>query len=552
MSAYNGPLGRRLRAVAVADDDVDLPVPGDDNDPDVDWEDNRSSFNPVRIAQRMQEKLPMRLHEDTGDVWVYRRGYWSRDRTALTDTMCRTLNHKYRAPRHRQSVTDMAGRLLRDSEMFVDPSAPDQHHIAVPGGLFRLSDGLIVPHDPAVQTFYALSADPEPGPTPRLDEFLGLVLPAEDHERFLDALAYAVSPFYQQNYTFLLVGSGGNGKSRALELLRAMVPRRCRSSKSLHQLEERFAVNALYGKVLNCCDETSAKYLANSSMFKAISGGGEVSIEPKGKEPFDGIIWAKLFFAANEIPIMADAGSDSHMRRWVIFKFPNQIEWDRSKSAALQDEMPQILHRLLSRLVGVDDFAIRTTELGEAAKAEMAFEADVVRQWWADTDLRKPGEFLNRTFAYADFNRDDKDIPGWCQRTGHKPMSNRSFFRKLRFLFGRDEYKSNGQEGWKLSDDDCVNPEKTPLKPGKTPLKTGKTPLTDSKLPFPETQCDLRGHADDEGTQGRKGTFSEVALYTSSNRVSTDNMVFERGHWTDPRMIPDPFESAPLDDPRIS
>jgi P4 family phage/plasmid primase-like protien len=410
----------------------------------VDPED-RSGFRPVRLSRLLRERTPLRV-DAAGVLWSYYQGVWRQDKPYVARTLPLVMGDHYRKPKHLGTVTDRILAELEAEGLTVDPSIPDRDHVALPSGLFNFRTGERVDHDSDVMTFYRLSADPEfDAPTPRLDEFLGLVLPAEDHERFLDMLTSAILPGNPKNHVFLLVGEGGNGKSRALELLKALVPKAYRSAVPLRKLGSRFDAARMHGKVLNICGDITGRHLSDTETFKLVSGGDDVTVERKGVDATEAPIWAKMVFSANQIPSCSDTTA-GFFRRWVVFEFPNQLEWDEQREAALHAEAPAIVGRLLRRAVE-NGYTIRDSEPGSRAFDQLRLEADVVAQWWDETELRAQAEgsgFLDRTEAFADY-------VAWAEAAQRSTMSNREFFKRLRQLFGVKEYNNaQNRRGWDM------------------------------------------------------------------------------------------------------
>lgn len=404
----------------------------------VDPED-RSGFRPVRLARLVRAKAPLRI--DASDVlWSYYSGVWRQDKPVVSRALPLVMGDHYRKHKHLGTVTDRILAELSVEGQTIDPSQPDLDHVALPSELFNFRTGEQVDHNPDVMTFYRLASDPVfDSPTPKLDEFLDLILPAEDHERFLDMLTSAILPGNPRNDVFLLVGEGGNGKTRALELLKALVPKAYRSAVPLRKLGSRFDTARMFGKVLNICGDISGRHLSDTETFKLISGGDDATVERKGVDATEAPIWAKMIFSANQIPSCSDT-TEGFFRRWVVFEFPYKLDWDEEREAALHAEAPAIIGRLLRRAVE-NRHTIRESDAGKRAFDQLRLEADVVAQWWDETSLHAEG-FLDRTDAFEDYVR-------WAEASKRMPMSNREFFKRLRRLFGVKDYNtSKNRRGW--------------------------------------------------------------------------------------------------------
>jgi len=121
---------------------------------------------------------------------------------------------------------------------------------------------------------------------------------------------------------FMHVGQGSNGKSVFLNVIKNCIGYENISHISIQSLEtNRFAPAELDGKLANMYADISNEELNSAGLFKNLVTGDPVQVEKKNKAPFDLINFSKMFFSANQIPIVYDE-SDGFFRRFMI------IEWD--------------------------------------------------------------------------------------------------------------------------------------------------------------------------------------------------------------------------------
>lgn len=121
---------------------------------------------------------------------------------------------------------------------------------------------------------------------------------------------------------FILTGSGSNGKSTYLNMVKAMLGKRNCSSLSLKKVGERFKPTMLFGKLANIGDDISDAFIADTEEFKKIVTGETIEGEYKGKDSFDFDPYCKLIFSANSIPRLGKGRDNSAlMRRLVIIPF---------------------------------------------------------------------------------------------------------------------------------------------------------------------------------------------------------------------------------------
>lgn len=121
---------------------------------------------------------------------------------------------------------------------------------------------------------------------------------------------------------FILTGSGSNGKSTFLNMLKNMLGKRNVSSLDLKKLNDRFSTVMMYGKLANVGDDISEEFVTDSADFKKIVTGETIDAEQKGQPKFEFEPYVKLLFSANNIPRIGK-GKDSTaiLRRLIIVPF---------------------------------------------------------------------------------------------------------------------------------------------------------------------------------------------------------------------------------------
>lgn len=121
---------------------------------------------------------------------------------------------------------------------------------------------------------------------------------------------------------FILTGTGSNGKSTFLNMLKTMLGRRNVSVLDLKKLNDRFSTVMLFGKLANIGDDISEEFVTDAADFKKIVTGETIDAEQKGQPKFEFEPYVKLLFSANNIPRIGK-GRDSHaiLRRLIIVPF---------------------------------------------------------------------------------------------------------------------------------------------------------------------------------------------------------------------------------------
>ena len=146
----------------------------------------------------------------------------------------------------------------------------------------------------------------------------------------LEIIGYTLYPHdYPFHKSVLLVGEGFNGKSTYLRLIERILSRENIASVNLTELDpsiNRFASADLYGKLANLSSEP-AKGVFDPTRFKMATGEDPMPFERKHRDRFLDHNYAKMIFAANELPqVMED--TYSFWGRWIVIEFPNRFDPD--------------------------------------------------------------------------------------------------------------------------------------------------------------------------------------------------------------------------------
>lgn len=204
-----------------------------------------------------------------------------------------------------------------------------KHWVQFKDQIFDLDTGSIIK---SVPEFFSTNTTPysvgDSQDTPFLDNLFTEWVGKENIGFLYDIIAFCLLREYSLNRIFFLVGSGSNGKSVFLKVLRKFLGNENCSGIELDDLLERFGTVVLHRKLACMIGETNFNVLSKTSLLKKISGGDLISFEYKGKTPFSEETYAKLIIATNSIPATTDI-TDGFFRRMLICEFNNKFTEQR-------------------------------------------------------------------------------------------------------------------------------------------------------------------------------------------------------------------------------
>lgn len=131
---------------------------------------------------------------------------------------------------------------------------------------------------------------------------------------------YCLTPYTFFQTAFLLLGSGANGKSTFLDVLKDLIGPNDTSTLSLGQLSSQFLLSGLYRKRMNIIEEIPNNYFESDNLKKIISGQEITGDRKYAVDPVRFKPTSKLVFAVNAFPRVNDQ-SHALYRRFKTIPF---------------------------------------------------------------------------------------------------------------------------------------------------------------------------------------------------------------------------------------
>ena len=263
---------------------------------------------------------------------------------------------------------------------------------------------------------------------PRFLKFMDEVLPDPSiHITILEFIAYCLVPWLKLEKILAFLGSGSNGKSVLLDVIRRLFGMYNVSYESLADLTTNECHRAnIEGRLVNINTENEGHI--NSAIFKTLASGEPCSCRLYYSQPYTMTRYAKLLFAFNDMPrINSGYGS---MRRWLLIKFNVRIteeQADTELSDKLAEELPGIMNLVLDVLPGLlERKKFSKSEAVEKANKELEFRNNPVKQFVMNRC--KVSERLTKgSELYKDFKE-------FCEQNNYRKLSNQSFYERLEEL----------------------------------------------------------------------------------------------------------------------
>jgi putative DNA primase/helicase len=268
---------------------------------------------------------------------------------------------------------------------------------------------------------------------PTWEAFLFRVMDGnEDLVRFLQrAVGYSLTASTREQVLFLLWGSGANGKSTFMEILRLILgdyAMQAEFSTFLKQDSEavRNDIARLVGARLVAAVETESGLPLAEALVKQMTGGDVVTARFLFKEYFEFRPTFKVWLAANHKPIIR--GTDHGIWRRIrlipfIVTIPEN-ERDPDLGEKLKAELPGILAWAVKGCLDWQEQGLGVPEKVRSATAAFRDEMDVLGGFLTDLCVVENEATGKSAELYAAYKK-------WAEENGERVMSQKSLAMRL-------------------------------------------------------------------------------------------------------------------------
>jgi putative DNA primase/helicase len=251
---------------------------------------------------------------------------------------------------------------------------------------------------------------------------------------------------------FLFYGSGSNGKSTILDLIKTFLGPRNYSAIALEKVTDRFNTAELEHKLANIGDDVDNVTIKDTGTLKKIFAGNSMLVERKGERPYTlDNLYATHIYSCNAIPRSFDK-SDGFYRRWLLIPFNARFSVDdEDYDPMIADKItePNALSYLLNIGIRGAQRLIRKGHFTEPQSVKDALEAykadnSTVLSWIDDKELNED-YFLEkpRDTLYSEFS-------DWCKVSGIKSgniTGKKTFFKEVVQKFDFEEKPKQKNDG---------------------------------------------------------------------------------------------------------
>lgn len=235
---------------------------------------------------------------------------------------------------YREIFEQLRSRVERES--MTDMTQDNQQYLCCKDGVYRLSDGVILPPDPGLNLFYHLNLSAYEigqGDGYYTEIFLRNATGGDIalRERILQMVAVIITAMPLKCF-FFLEGKGNTGKSQFIKFLEGLLGAgACCSLSSINILADRWTLGGLVDKLMCSCPDIPNDLLSAKAIgcIKQIAGDDRLRGELKGVDPSSFDCNAKLVFGSNHpLKIAKPEREEAFLKRMVWIPFHNPIPKD--------------------------------------------------------------------------------------------------------------------------------------------------------------------------------------------------------------------------------
>lgn len=334
--------------------------------------------NYTDLLKYFKSKFQYVVNSTTREVLTYNGKYWLN----YEHSQIEEFATKHFSPQANNTKRNEFKGLMLSTNLVKQEFLDDSHagYINFNNGVLRLSDRSLLPHSPDYGFSYVLPYDYNPhASSPNFDKMLCNVTVNDEQMQqvLLEFMGYAISGARASfgSKALILTGTGSNGKSTFLDVIKMLIGKVCYSTVSLTDMSNPNARYSMVNKLFNICEEVDEDELRRgTAIFKSITAGAELTVKRLYADISTMRVDSKIILACNELP-QSKENTYAIYRRMLISPFNATF----NKESGIDKD---ILHKISGEMSGVynrildayDKFMSNNGQFSESEKMSRALE----------------------------------------------------------------------------------------------------------------------------------------------------------------------------------
>lgn len=295
-------------------------------------------INPILLAKDIMTEYSFIVEDESNTLYYFDKNqgiYSQKTERLIKREIARYLDENTRA------------RYYAEVENFIISTAPikslsnSPELIACQNGILDVTTGKLCNFNPEyfITTKIPIKYDSS-AVCPKIEKFLSEIL--DEPQRILaqEFIGYCLYREYPFHKAYIANGTGSNGKTVHQNLNTSLLGQENLSNQTIQNINHnRFSCAELHNKLGNFCDDLPSNLVRAVGNFKMATGGGILSAERKGKDPFNFKNKAKFWLNCNDIPpITKTDDNDAYFRRIIINDYKRKFS-DKEANKNLINEL---------------------------------------------------------------------------------------------------------------------------------------------------------------------------------------------------------------------
>jgi putative DNA primase/helicase len=330
---------------------------------------DRGSATEIIVDRIKEEKYIYTTRDDErAEMWIYHEGiYIPQAKTYIKEYCRKILGEAYTIGLANDVIAKMeADTYIDQKDFFADDHIEE---IATKDCLLNIVTKETRAFTPKEVFFNKIPVKYDPTQEcPAIKKhFVEVLKNEEDLPVMQELFGFLLLKEYRYEKAFMFIGTGRNGKGKTIDLMKCFLgPENC-ASVPLQQFEDdNFAKGEMFKKMANLAGDLDSRALKHTGSLKTLTGRDLISAARKFLPRVHFVNFAKMVFAANQVPQTYDI-TPAFFMRWILLEFPYTfLTEDEIDDLAIEDQKnckirdPEIVKKMTTEqeLSGLLNFAL--------------------------------------------------------------------------------------------------------------------------------------------------------------------------------------------------
>lgn len=292
---------------------------------------------------KSQEHIYTTRQDERQEMWIYKEGtYIPQGKSYIREHIRTILTDIYTEKRAEEVISRIeVDTYISPEEFFQNKNI---HHICVMNGILNIKTLELEPFDPEKIYFNKIPVNYNPEKKcPAIIKFFEDILKTKDDLPVMQELfGYLLYKRYEIEKAFMFLGTGRNGKSKTIGIMKRFIGDYNCSSVTLSQFQkDQYSHAELFNKMANLAGDISNEAILDASYLKAMTGRDSITANRKYLSSITFVNYAKFIFSANDLPKTYDT-STAFWDRWVLLEFPYTFKSQKEINALPENERTNV------------------------------------------------------------------------------------------------------------------------------------------------------------------------------------------------------------------